>query len=153
MLNPSFNRNIKAIIKKLNFPVYAVVLDRRYKCTCVDMNNQPDPACMKCLGTGYHIKIRKTLAAMEPDDVSVRLNGASDKVASNYYYFDADTVPADVPQTSNIIVRDNEVDVLLSPKLYRSDSNKVIYYYCEAVNKKTNYDIFLSNFWKLVRKK
>lgn len=150
MLNPSFNRKIQGIIKKLNFPVYVVVQDKNYQCTCVDMNNQPDPSCPKCLGTGHKIKIRKVLAAMEPDDVSVRMNGSSQKVASNYYYFDASTTPKDVPQTDNIIVRDDEVDVLLSPKLYRSDSNRVIYYYCEAVDKKANRGLFLRNFWKLV---
>ena len=153
MLNPSFNKKIQAIIKKLNFPVYVVVLDKHYKCTCVDMNNQPDASCPKCLGTGYKIKIRKTVAAMEPDDVSVRLNGTSDKIASNCYYFDASTVPSDVPQTDNLVIRDDEVDVLLSPKLYRSDSNKVIYYYCEAVDKKANRELFLKNFRKLVTRR
>lgn len=151
MLKPSFNRNIKAIIKKLAFPMYVVIPDKRYVCTCRDHNNQPDPACEKCLGTGYRIRIRKITAAMEPDDVTARIQGASQKIASNYYYFDADVVPAEAVQSDNLIVRDDEVDILLSPKKYRSDSNKVIYYYCEAVNKKHNFGLFLQNFRKLVR--
>lgn len=149
MLTPSFNRNIKGIIKKLNFPVYVVVLDKRYVCTCRDENNVPDPACPKCLGTGYRIKIRKCLAAMEPEDENGLIRNEGKRVM-NSYYFDADTTPREVVQIENIIVRDDEVDILMYPKLYRSDSNKVIYYYCPSAEKRTHKDVFLENFWKLV---
>ncbi len=151
MLNPSFNKNIKGIIKKLNFPMYCVILDKRYVCTCRDENNTPDAGCPKCLGTGYKIKIRKIVAAMEPESESSRTKGVA-KTTTNTYYFDADTVPPDVPQIDNRIVREDEVDILMYPRKYRSDSNKVIYYYSASAPLRTHKHIFLENFWKLVHK-
>ena len=53
-------------------------------------------------------------------------------------------------KAGNIVVRDDEVDVLQSPKKYRSDSNKVIYYHVEAVNKKSYRESFLKSFYELV---
>ena len=152
MLNPSFNRNIKGIIKKLNFPMYCVVLDKRYVCTCGDENNQPDAGCPKCLGTGYRIKIRKVVAAMEPETESSRTKGVA-RTTTNDYYFDADTTPPDVPNIDNLIVRDDEVDILMYPRKYRSDSNKIVYYYCASAPKRTHVKEFLKNFWKLVGRK
>lgn len=151
MLSPSFNKNVKRIIQKLAFPAYVIILDPLLKCPCRDQHETADPACKKCLGTGKKIKIRKIKAAMEPDEVSVRLSGQQQKIASNYYYFDADDVTTEMIQPGNIIVRDDEADILQSPKKYRSDSNKVIYYHCEAVNKKDNKELFLENFRRLVQ--
>lgn len=151
MLDKSFNRGIRNIITILEYPMYIVARDIRYRCPCMDHNDVPDPGCKKCLGTGYKIKIKKVLGVMEPDEVSVRLSGQQQKIASNYYYFNAEKVKDEYVQPGNIVVREQEADILQSPKKYRSDSNKVIYYYVEAVNMKSNRDLFLKNFWKLVR--
>lgn len=149
MLNKSFNASIRKIINTIAFPMYIIMLDDQ-KCTCIDFHDIPDKNCPYCLGIGHRIRIKKITGAMEPDEVSVRLSGQQQKTASSYYYFDANLVPERAIREGNYIVRDNEVDILQSPKKYRSDSNDVIYYYVEGVIKKTNTDIFLKNFYKLV---
>lgn len=152
MLNPSFNRGIKGIIQKLAYPMYIVIRQPELKCTCVDQHEIADPDCPKCLGTGRKIRIRKIKGVMEPEDVSTGLNNKQQKVGSNRYYFDADDVTNDMMQQNNLIVREDEVDILQNPKKYRSDSNKVIYYHCEAAFKKLNRGTFLKNFKRLVGK-
>ena len=152
MLNPSFNRNVKQIIQKLAYPMYIIIRDQHLKCPCIDNTDTANPDCPKCLGTGKKIKIKKIKGVLEPEDVSTGLNNEQRKVGSNKYYFDSNDVTDEMMQQNNLIVRDDEVDILQNPKKYRSDSNKVIYYHCEAVLKKLNRVTFLKNFRKLVGK-
>lgn len=149
MLNKSFNKKVCKIIETIAFPMYVIMLDDK-DCTCLDQHEIADKDCPKCLGIGKRIHIKKITGAMEPDEVSIRLSGQQQKTASSYYYFDAKKVSERTIKEGNYIVRDNEVDILQSPKKYRSDSNAVIYFYVEGVNKKTNLDTFLNNFYKLV---
>lgn len=152
MLNHNFNRKIRGIIKKLEYPVWIVVLDKSRQCTCRDNNEVPDAQCMKCLGTGYRIKIIQRKAAIEPNDASIRISNQQQNIPSNYYYFSADEVSIDEIRQDNIIIRDDEVDILLNPKPFRSDSNSPIYFIVEGVDKKVKRDVFLDNFRKLVSK-
>ena len=50
-------------------------------------------------------------------------------------------------------IGDDEVDILMYPRKYRSDSNKIVYYYCASAPKRTHVKEFLKNFWKLVGRK
>jgi len=153
MLDHSFNKKIRAIIHKLEYPMYVVIRDKSMYCPCRDANDTPDPDCPKCLGTGNKIKIKKITGVMEPDEVSLRLEGQQQAAPSNYYYFDAEKVPKETVLAGNIIVREDEADILQGAKKFRSDSNKVIYYYEEAVPIKSNIKLFLKNFYNLVRAK
>ena len=45
------------------------------------------------------------------------------------------------------------VDILMYPRKYRSDANKIVYYYCASAPKRTHVKEFLKNFWKLVGRK
>ncbi len=153
MLDSSFNRKIRKIIHKLEYKMYVVIRDKTMACPCRDNNNTPDPGCPKCLGTGNKIKVKCITGVMEPDEVSLRLEGQQQAAPSNYYYFDADKVSKEAVDAGNIIVREDEADILQGAKKYRSDSNKVIYYYTEAVPMKSNIKLFLKNFYNLVRAK
>lgn len=150
MLDINFNRKIQGIIKKLEYPMWIVVVSEDKKCTCCDNNEVPDAHCMKCLGTGRKIKIVQRKGVMEPDEVSVRISNQQQKVASNMYYFSGDEVSWDEVRPDNIVVRGDEVDIMINSKPYRSDSNTPIYYIIEGVDKKTNREIFIKNFRKLV---
>jgi hypothetical protein len=153
MLDPSFNKKIRKIIHKLEYKMYVVILDKKMACTCRDVNDTPNPDCPKCLGTGHRVKVKRITGVMEPDEVSLRLEGQQQAAPSNYYYFDADKVPKEAVAAGNIIVREDEADILQGAKKYRSDSNRVIYYYTEAVPMKSNIKLFLKNFYNLVRVK
>ena len=152
MLDPSFNRGIRGIIHLLQFPMYIVIRNMKYSCPCVDRSDTADPNCPLCLGTGYKIKIRKILGALQPDTDSFRITEKK-SVVMNQYFFDSENVTNEMMQHDNIIVRDNEVDILDQPKEFRSDSNDVIYYYANAQGKKVYKEEFLRNFWKLVKGK
>ena len=131
--------------------MYVIIRDKSMACTCRDTTDTPDPDCPKCLGTGNRIKVKRITGVLEPDEVSLRLEGQQQAAPSNYYYFDADKVPKEAVRAGNIIVREDEADILQGAKKYRSDSNRVIYYYTEAVPMKSNHRLFLKNFYNLVR--
>ena len=153
MLAPSFNKKIRKIIEILSYPMYVVVRDEKLKCACRDINSVPNPNCMKCLGTGCKIKIKKILGVMEPDEnTSMRLGEQRDKTDANYYYFDTKKVSPEDIKRKNIIVREDEADILMTPRQYRSDSNNTVYYYARSIPMKTNKDLFLRNFYRLVKK-
>lgn len=149
MLDSSFNNGILKIIDTLAFPMYVISIGSDV-CTCVNAEHSPDINCPKCLGTGHRIRIRRIAGAMEPDDVSIRLNTSPNSSTCNYYYFNARKVSGNFIKQGNIIVRDNEADILQTPKMYRSDSNKVIYYYCQAIPMKNNLRQFMASFRKVV---
>ena len=150
MLQSSFNKNIKKIINILEFPMYIVTPNYDLRCTCRDRNDRPNPKCPKCLGIGYRIQVRKILGAYEPDDTSMRFaTGSATKVVAEYF-FDSDKVDTDWVKSGSVIVRDNEVDVLQMPRMYRSDSNDVIYVYAKSTPKNVDLNSFLENFKKLV---
>ena len=87
---------------------------------------------------------------MEPDEVSVRLSGSRQKMATNNYYFNVRKVDGALIKQDNLIVRDDEVDIVQDPKKYRSDSNDVIYYYVEGVKLRAYKNTFLKNFYNLI---
>lgn len=151
MLDPSFNRGIREIIHILQFPMYIVILDRETSCSCVDRKDTADPNCPHCLGTGYKIKIRKILGAMQPDTDTFRIVEKK-SIVSDQYFFDSNNVTPEMMMYNNIIVRDDEVDILDQPKKFHSDSNDIIYYYANSQSKKTYKKEFLKNFYKLVKR-
>lgn len=151
MLDPSFNKKIRKIITILEYPMYVVIRDKNFKCQCRDINAVPDPHCMKCLGTGYRIKIKEIPGVMEPDDnPAMRMNEQADRTSMNYYYFNSEKVDIADIQRKNLIVRDDEVDLLMTPRQYRSDSNSPIYYYVRAIPMQVNQQLFLRNFHKVL---
>ena len=67
MLHKSFNRNLHKLIKKVEWPMYVINVDRNRRCSCIDhKTNDGDTHCPNCLGTGYQISIYKTNAVKQP---------------------------------------------------------------------------------------
>lgn len=151
MLDKYFNPKIKQVIDVLKFPVYIVILDKSLRCTCLDNNNIPNVTCTKCLGTGYRAKIKKAFAVMEPDELTYREDGATQKMRANYYYFAREDVPLNSMYAENLIVRNNSVDEIINVQEYRSDSDKILYYYVEAVRKLQERYSFIDTFYKAIK--
>ena len=150
MLNPSFNKNIKAVINKIKFPVYVVHAYKTKFCTCNHTNSEDgDPEGLRCLGTGRKIRIYKVPAAYIIDAVSTRNSGSKTRQAIATYFFTGDDTPEGI-STGDLIVRDDEVDRVQGYRNYRSDSNKILYREVDAVQRQVNKDIFMKNFYKII---
>ena len=153
MLHQSFNRNLHKLIKKVEWPMYVINVDRNRRCSCIDhKTNDGDTHCPNCLGTGYQISIYKTNAVKQPFKTSSR-SGSSDgsSIGSivSRYYMDCNKVPL---KLGNIIIHDKEIDVIKFVRTWRTDSSKNQYYEAYGVLKKYNDDIILNNFYKIINK-
>lgn len=151
MLDKYFNPKIKQVIDTLKFPMYIVVLDKSLRCTCLDNHGVPDVTCQKCLGTGYRAKIKKVSGVMEPDELTYREDGTTQKMRANFYYFAREDVPPNSMYAENLLVRDHSVDEIVNVEEYRSDSNRVLYYYVEAARKLQERYSFIDTFYKAIK--
>lgn len=142
----SFNKNLRDIIQKIEYPMYIVQQDYRYTCTCNDIaSKQGNADCPKCLGTGYKIKIRKIKGVWQPEEITIRLDSMPNNVLSGVFYF-REQGNLNVEE-GNVVIRDaDNIEIIQKPKRWYTDSNdEVVYYQCTCVKKRN----FREKFWKL----
>lgn len=150
MLDKSFNKNIRAVLKKLKFPVYVVHAYKKKFCTCNKTNSEEgDIDCPKCLGTGRKIRIYKVDAAYIVDQINTRNSGIRTKQAIITYFFDGEDTPEGI-STGDLIVHGNELNRVQGYRNYRSDSDEILYREVDAINRQVNRDKFLKNFYALI---
>lgn len=142
----SFNNGLQKMIAKVEYPMYIVQQDYKYRCTCNDIaSKQGNLNCPKCLGTGYKIKIRKIKGVWQPEEITIRIDSMPNNVLSGVFYF-REQGNLNVEE-GNVVIRDQDnIEIIQKAKRFYSNSNKeVIYYQCTSV-KKRNYR---NEFWKM----
>lgn len=152
MLHRSFNRGVHKLINTVQWPMYVININNKQNCVCLnETNNESNPACPKCLGTGHKIKIRKIQAVKQPFKSAARAMGSSNSLNTlvSTYYIDAKYAPIKI---GDMIVHEKEIDVIKVVKLYRTDSSKDQFYVCPAVLHKYDNDILIENFNKIIKK-
>lgn len=150
MLHKSFHRGLHKLIKKIEYEMYIVNVDRNYTCTCLGKEaNEGDPNCPKCLGTGYKIKIRKILGIKQPyKTVSKGASGAESlSSAVSRYYIDDKYGPV---KNGDLMFVKDEIDVIKLARKHKIDSTIDHYFECSAVLKKYNTKTIYKNFLKLI---
>ena len=152
MLNPAFNKRIRAVIDKIKFPVYIIHAYKKQFCVCNNENSEEgDPHCMKCLGIGRKIRIYQVPAAYIVDQINTRNSGLRARQAIITYFFNGKDTPEGI-STGDLIVHGAEVNRVQGYRNYRSDSNEILYREVDAVTRQVNRDLFLKNFYETIGK-
>ena len=142
-----FDNNILKVLTKWSYGMFVVQQDFGVNCTCVDFTTkQPKNSCEKCLGTGKKIRIKKIEAAPQNSKVSFGQDVISESATVSKYYMKSDY---NIKQ-ENIIVDIDEVDIVQRIDPMNSDQHQSVYFMCETNPKKTNVQLFLKNFNKIV---
>ena len=142
-----FDENIIKLIRLFAYKMYLIQPDEHIDCVCKDYNTkQGNPACQRCLGIGQKIKIRTIKGVRQPEgmgvgDMSVNSERGVYFVENNYKLREGD-----------FIIWRGEIEQITKTERYCSDAEKPVYYYCETIRKKTNKEIFLKNFHRILNR-
>lgn len=140
-----FDEKIEQLISMYEYDVYLIHPDTKINCICQDFTTQQgDPYCMKCLGTGKKIYIRKIPMAVQPCVAAT--NEFQNEITGRYYYARHDFHV----QKYDIIVDRHHVDVVQQVRRYQSDHYKPVYYQISTRAKGANRELFYTNFYKLI---
>lgn len=147
-MQPLFNNNIQKVVKQFSYPMWIIYRDQKTKCPCVSsVTNQPDINCHKCLGTGRKIKIRKINAARQPFRVSISGQGVATEYALYSTYYTLNNINV---HSEDIIIDKRSVDIIQDFYEERSNSSIPVYYRIMTAPKKSNKDLFLQLFYKVL---
>jgi len=142
-----FDDNILKVLTKWSYGMFIVQQDFGVNCTCVSFTTkQPKDSCEKCLGTGKKIRIKKIEAAPQNNKLIFRQDFTNETATVGKYYMKSDY---DIKQ-DNIIVDIDDVDIVQRIGPMNSDQHQSVYFMCETNPKKTNVQLFLKNFNKIV---
>lgn len=152
MLNKTkqaFNKSILSIIDLMKYPVYAINRNQNIKCICnIAGTSQADPACKKCLGTGYQISIKEIEVACNESGAPSVMRNSTEFVVSRDYYISADVEL----QNDDMIVDNNEVWFVVQGTDLKSFNGEHVYSKYTCMNKKFNSNIFIENFNEIINK-
>jgi hypothetical protein len=143
----NFDENILKIIEKFSYKFFVVITDHNVKCTCLNGGTtQADPACKKCLGTGFKIKIKEVEGASVESGVPKTIRGSGGfQVAKNFYTkFGIDL------NLDDVIVDGNDMWIIYQISDKTGFHGEKVYKKYTAVSKKTDSVIFLKNFNEIV---
>lgn len=143
-----FNKAVLKIIDMMSHPFFIVQQDFDVKCTCVtDTTVHADPACPRCLGTGFKIKIREIDGASQDTDIPAAMRAGMEIIIARNYY-----VPAKWGgfKKDNIIVDGDKVLFVYQPWEGRSFKNELVYHKLISITKKLDTKVFLQNFNAIV---
>ena len=139
-----FDEKIKNIIKMYEYPVWIIHPDEKINCVCQDFSTkQGDPNCMKCLGIGKKIYIKKIKAAVQPCVIA----NAEYHEKEGRIYYSRDIYPV---QKYDIIVDHTHVDVVQNVKRFQSDHCAPVYYQISTAPKGLYRELFRLNFYQIV---
>jgi hypothetical protein len=141
--------NILKILDKYSYEMFVVQQGFKIDCSCVDFTTkQASNLCPKCLGTGKKIKIRKITAMSQNNKVAFYSKDVRETATARIYY-----VKGNMPiYQDNIFVNGIYVDVIQHVEPMCSNNHSPVFYRCGATPKKSNIQIFLQNFRKIVRR-
>ncbi len=144
-----FDDKIRQIVKMYSYPMWIILRNQDVLCTCLDpTTHQPDPNCMKCLGTGRQITIKRIKAARQPFKIAETGTG----IARNEYIYNSNyyTLGDIHAHERDIFVDNGHADVIQDPQENRSDHTDPVYYHYIAAPKKDNLAIFLDHFNQVI---
>lgn len=146
-----FDPHIRKVIDLFSHPVWFILLEQNYTCSCVDHATKiPDASCQKCLGTGKKVHLTRVWASNQNTTSTYSgINiGHNEKEIVNVYY---------TKQRTDIKVGDwvldaNCFDEVVDVYYERSDDNKIVYWRIETRPIKNNTKQLLSNIDTVLQK-
>lgn len=142
------DEGIRKVIRRFEYDAYRVAVDRERKCVCRDFaTGQGDPACKKCLGTGFKIKIHEVKAASQESSSSFRSQGNDEKGLATIYYVDATYHFNE----QDILVDGDDVYIVHRIERKKGTQKEYVYQLCICIRMKTDVEIFLKHFYEIVR--
>lgn len=146
-----FDHKICEVVKKFSYPMWHVQQDKSFTCTCIDKTTkQPDPSCLKCLGTGHRIKIKRIKAAHQPLKVTERATGmAANELIYNENFYTTNDVYA---STNDLFIDNGKPYVIQEPHENRSDHTDPVYFHYGATPLKNQPQLFIQNLQKILQR-
>lgn len=141
------DRGIQNIINLFAYDVHIVQQDFNIYCSCRHHSNQADPTCLKCLGTGHKIYIRSIKAYSEDHKQSVRQSFSSEPIVTTEYFIRS-SYPV---ERKNILVEPAEAFVIHDLDHLKSRDRRFVYQLCYTYPKKADNDVFMKNFYLLIK--
>lgn len=146
----NFSEKIQKVIDECSYPFFIVQQDFNKLCTCIsEGTSQSDPACRKCLGTGYKVKIKIAKGASYEE---MKIGGASISVKNSriikHYYIK----PEYKIFQDNYIIDNNEVYYVYRVTAKRGIRNEYTHQEIIASLHVNDHDIILNNCLAVIKK-
>lgn len=138
---------IQSVIKKFSTDYFLIHLDKKIKCVChLEGSGQPDPKCVKCLGTGFKIYIRKVRGASQSSQLPTSMRAETKVyIAMNFYLLDNVCIAQD-----DILIKDASIYNVYQITRHTGFKEKYCYAKVACSEKKLDGDIFWLNFNKII---
>lgn len=143
-----FNRQMYDIIEMMHYTFYVIKVDPVLHCTCFDFDTkQGDSNCMKCLGTGHKIRITTATGSSMASTLGNSQREIRDVVIGNIYFIHK---KYDLNK-NDIVIDDDNVFKVVEKRKVKSFKGVHKYNKYLSVHLKHNKDIFLNNFFKILK--
>lgn len=144
----TLNNGIMNIIDMYSHDHYIVKRNEKIKCICTEhATSQADTDCLKCLGTGYKITIRKIKAAAQDTKLpSTSFKGTSLSVTRNFFIPQKYAIEKD-----DIIVSYGVPFFVVEIQEMISLKGSIPYNKITSVKKQFDANIFMNNFNTIIK--
>ena len=143
------NDGAQHLIAEFTFDALWISLNKDLRCHCVkNPADDPNPACMDCLGTGHQIKVREVELVSQNSTAQFRSKGSMIKNESvNLPKFFVDGKwPV---QVDDLVAFGGHAYVINTSDDKKCNDGTVAYYLCGGAPKKANQAIFLANLRRI----
>jgi hypothetical protein len=151
MINSAkFKKRVLDMIEECSSNFFIVKQDFNIQCTCLDHSTkQPNPACKKCLGTGYKVTIKKMRGACREElKGGNKLSAETSRITRTYYIDSKYSV-----DENNYIIDHNEVYYIYRAAAMRGLDGVITHKQVTTVLKSEDHEKVLRNFMELINKK
>ena len=140
------NEHIRSIIEKFERKSF-LIHQFEESCTCVNYETkEPDPKCMKCLGTGFRIRIKIINTASQEMDDSGTISSNQEYSVDKVFYMN----PKYTIKEDDWLIEYGEVYIVFKKIDITGFKGEVAYIKCLTAIKKQDKNVFFENFKKIV---
>ena len=145
----TYHDSFQYVIRKYSRKLYLVKLNKKVRCRCHETgSDDPDPACPKCLGTGYRITVYEITGAPQTSTFPDTFRSTNQIVITTNFYL-LDNVPID---RDDLIIYDDKAFIINDTA--RNVGFNAIFCYTKAcgIPKKLDNNIFFKNLYAIIGK-
>lgn len=143
----TYHDSFQHVIKRYSRKLMLIKLDKNVRCKChLPGSNDPDPACPKCLGTGYRIKIYEINGAPQTSTNPATFRQTNQIAIITYFYL-LDDVAID---RDDLIVYDDQAFIIENTARNVGFNARFCYTKAAGIPKRLDNNIFWINYHNII---
>lgn len=145
----TYHDSFQYVIRKYSRKLYLIKLNKKVRCRCHEAgSDDPDPACPKCLGTGYRITVYEITGAPQTSTFPDTFRSTNQIVITTSFYL-LDNVPVD---RDDLIIYDDKAFVINDTARNVGFNARFCYTKAIGIPKKLDNNIFFKNLYTIIGK-